>query len=295
MEEKLKVHPHCDGFISRPGTMIWPHSHEELELNLVRQGTAAYLLEDRRYELRRHSLVWLFPAQSHFFLDRSADYDAWIVVFRPQLLQAACRMPPSQVLCQSSPEGHFCKQLGPEQARRLSELIEEAAAAGEEHDLLNAGLAYVLLSAWAAYRASDDLLASAGIHPAVEHALHSIQDETEPLTVEALARQTGVSSSYLSRLFAQQTGQSLTEFRTKTRLERLLRLLRRQPRLNLGEAALEAGFGSYAQFHHVFTERMGCSPAEYRRGFYRPDGHRYVAAPVIGKVHQRFTTETDRG
>ncbi len=266
MEEKLSIRPAWDGFISRPGTMLWPHTHEELELNLVRQGTAAYLLEDRRYELRRHSLVWLFPAQSHLFLDRSADYDAWIVVFRPQLLHRACRTEASRLLTERGPEGHFCKQLGPEPARGLSELIAGVAEAGEDSDLFNAGLAHLLLSAWAAYRASDDLPVSAGIHPAVEQVLHLLQEEAEPLTVEALARAAGVSASYLSRLFAQQTGQTLTEFRTKTRLERLLRLLREQPRRNLGEAALEAGFGSYAQFHHVFTERMGCSPAEYRRG-----------------------------
>ncbi len=265
MQEKLGIPKPRDGFISRPGPMVWPHTHEELEFNLVRQGTAAYLLNDRRYELGRHSLVWLFPAQSHLFLDRSPDYDSWIVVFRPQLLKAVCRTDASQTLRQSDPEGHFCKQLGSEAARRLSDLIESIAAVSDEHDLFNTGLAHILLSAWAAYRASDNLLDSAGVHPAVEKVLHLLQEETEPMTVQTLAHQVGISPSYLSRLFAQQTGQSLTDFRQKNRLERFLRLLRRQPRLNFGEAALEVGFGSYAQFYQVFTQRLGCSPAEYRR------------------------------
>jgi AraC-like DNA-binding protein len=30
------------------------------------------------------------------------------------------------------------------------------------------------------------------------------------------------------------------------------------------EAALSAGFGSYPQFHRVFRQVTGCSPAEYR-------------------------------
>ena len=265
MQEKLGIPKPWDGFITRPGPMAWPHTHEELEFNLVRQGTAAYLLNDRRYELKRHSLVWLFPAQSHLFLDRSPDYDAWILVFRPQLLQSVCRTEISETLRQSDPAGHFCKQLGGEAARRLSDLIEGVAAVSDEHDLFNAGLAHILLSAWATYRASENLLASASIHPAVEKVLHLLHEDAESLTVEALARQVGVSPSYLSRLFAQQTGQSLTEFRQKNRLERFLRLLYRSPRLNFGEAALEVGFGSYAQFYHIFTQRMGCSPAEYRR------------------------------
>ncbi len=265
MKEILGIPKGQNGFISRPGPMAWPHTHEELELNLVRRGTAAYLLDDRRYDLRRHSLVWLFPAQSHLFLERSPDYDSWIVVFTPHLLRGACRTGASETLLHSDPPGHFCKHLVPEQSVGLSDLIENVAASSGDGDLFNAGLAHILLSAWAAYRASGEALTGAGVHPAVEKALRLLQDETEPLTVVALARQAGISPSYLSRLFAQQTGQSLTEFRSKLRLERLLRLMRRKPRLNLGEAALEVGFGSYAQFHYVFTQRMGCSPAEYRR------------------------------
>jgi AraC-like DNA-binding protein len=31
------------------------------------------------------------------------------------------------------------------------------------------------------------------------------------------------------------------------------------------DAALEAGFGSYPQFHRVFKRVIGCSPGSYRR------------------------------
>ena len=64
-----------------------------MEINLVTQGTAAYLLGDRRYELRRHTLVWLFPDQEHVLLDQSPDHAMWIGVFKPGLLRHACTTP----------------------------------------------------------------------------------------------------------------------------------------------------------------------------------------------------------
>jgi AraC-like DNA-binding protein len=35
---------------------------------------------------------------------------------------------------------------------------------------------------------------------------------------------------------------------------------------SLSSAALEAEFGSYAQFHRAFQRALGCSPRDYFRG-----------------------------
>ena len=107
-------------------------------------------------------------------------------------------------------------------------------------------------------------------HPAVEKAVRLLQDEAEPENVAALARRVGLSPGHLSRLFAAQTGLSLTDYRNQQRLDRFLRGLRPGVCVNLGRAALEAGFGSYAQFHTVFTRRMGCSPVDYCRSLTSP-------------------------
>ena len=69
----------------------------------------------------------------------------------------------------------------------------------------------------------------------------------------------------LDGLFKQQAGISLTAFRQRKCLERFLRLYGRGARYTLLQAALEAGFGSYAQFHRVFGSVMRLSPAAYRR------------------------------
>jgi transcriptional regulator GlxA family with amidase domain len=57
---------------------------------------------------------------------------------------------------------------------------------------------------------------------------------------------------------------SLVEYRNRLRLERFSMLLDKQGE-NLLEAALAAGFGSYAQFHRVFLAQRGTTPGKFLR------------------------------
>jgi AraC-like DNA-binding protein len=92
----------------------------------------------------------------------------------------------------------------------------------------------------------------------VVRALH--QDPT--LTGEALAKRFAVSPSKLTQAFKQEMGVSLVEYRNRLRLERFLHLVAPGGG-NLMDAASQAGFGSYAQFHRVSCELLGASPREY--------------------------------
>ena len=69
----------------------------------------------------------------------------------------------------------------------------------------------------------------------------------------------------MSRLFKQQTGVALVDFRNRQRVEKFLDFYGTGQRRTMLDAALEAGFGSYAQFHRVFKRVRGCSPVEHRR------------------------------
>lgn len=85
------------------------------------------------------------------------------------------------------------------------------------------------------------------------------------LTMDELARRSGLSTHRLSRLFKQQTGIALVDFRNRQRVERFLGIYGTGQRLTMLQAAFEAGFGSYAQFHRVFKRVTGISPGEHRR------------------------------
>jgi AraC-like DNA-binding protein len=259
-----------EGFQGR----IWPHRfagqsfaahrHDELEINLVTGGRAIYLLGDRRYELRRGDLVWLFPEQDHVLLNQTTDYTMWILVFKPELVSQVSTQTATQTLREQNPSGDFCRRIGEHQSTRLTALYEEVMAAGADLDRYNAGLSYALTMSWAAHCASAHTSPFSGVHPCVELAAKLLRDEAHPLDLPQLARRVGMSTSRLSRLFKAQTGVSLSAFRNRQRVERFVELYA-DGKSTLHEAALEAGFGSYPQFHRVFKEVMGHAPARHRK------------------------------
>ena len=267
VEENLSLPAERDGAcwrFDRSQQGLTFHRHRELELNLVTQGEAVYLLDDRRYALRSGSLVWLFPAQNHILLERSPDFAMWILVVRPALVARLGAHQTYAALREENPAAPHCRRLGLDGCHRLSALFEEIAAIAEP-TRLNVGLAYALLSAWAAYEAAMGEERFSRVHPAVEATARLLREDTEPTSLKQLAAQFGLSASRLSTLFKEQTGTPLARYRNQQRLERALRFYERSAsrRVNLLETALEAGFGSYAQFYRVFCKTLGCPPAAY--------------------------------
>ncbi len=87
-------------------------------------------------------------------------------------------------------------------------------------------------------------------------------EEDSALGRRQLAARLGLSESCLSRAFKREMGFSVSQYRARLKLERFLALV--DPRRgNLLAAALDAGFGSYAQFHRVFRAVLGKTPSEY--------------------------------
>jgi AraC-like DNA-binding protein len=249
------------------GVALSPHRHEQLEVNLVVRGSATYLLGDRRYDLGEGTLTWLYPEQDHVLARQSEGFAMWWAVFGTGLLRRSCVTPEAVGLLERNPTGRHCRRLDAQRATRIEGLfaqIEQAGSTGEG-GLYDAGLAYLLLSSWEAFRASEDSLEGLELHPAVERTAVILRGETGVQNLPQLARTAGLSPSRLSRLFKEQVGLSISQFRNERRLERFLELYGRGRRVGTLEAALESGFSSYAQFHRVFRRAMGASPEEYRR------------------------------
>jgi AraC-like DNA-binding protein len=240
------------------------HRHAELESNLVTQGAGLYLLANRKYRIHRGDLLWLFPAQEHVLVEQTLDFEMWIGVYRQRLVRRVAIDPDARVLRQADPAGEYCRRLPRQGRTQLEALFSEIARTQVSPGLFNAGLSYTLLKAWQHFEHAA-VVPVEDVHPAVERAARLIRDQVDPLSLEELALRAGLSPARLSRLFKQQTGVALVDFRNRQRIERFLQLYGAGQRLTMLEAALEAGFGSYPQFHRVFKRVLGCSPINYRK------------------------------
>jgi AraC-like DNA-binding protein len=91
----------------------------------------------------------------------------------------------------------------------------------------------------------------------------------------ALGNALGADPSAFSRHFHDDLGLRFVEYRARLRLIAFVRLV--DAGASLSRAALDAGFGSYAQCHRVFTASLGCSPRHYFKGQRRVlDAARFV-------------------
>jgi AraC-like DNA-binding protein len=100
---------------------------------------------------------------------------------------------------------------------------------------------------------------------AVRRALEWIERRAdEPFTVGELASDVGLSTVRLQSLFRDELGSSVGAYRTRLRVERAKRELRRTD-TTITQLALDLGFASAQHFATVFRRFVGVPPQVYRR------------------------------
>jgi AraC family transcriptional regulator of arabinose operon len=90
-----------------------------------------------------------------------------------------------------------------------------------------------------------------------------------------LSRRCGLEAGRLSRLFKQQMGISIVQFRNHFRVQEFIGHFGRGERATMLDAALQCGFGSYPQFHRAFHQVTSYAPSEHIRRV-----HAGIVAPV---------------
>jgi len=254
------VPPGRDGWVSlrrMPARQHPRHRHDQFELNLVVRGRSTYLVGNRLVAMTRDHLIALFPDEEHILVEESQDHELWIAVWQPAAMDRLMTGPRRE-WAQAKPAGEILWRLEPARARSLAGIFAATREVGDD-TAANACLSALLLTAYDAASVAPRGTTTA-VHPAVEAAARRLRADPQ-LDGLALARAVGLSRGRLSRLFHEQVGVPLATYRNRLRLERA-RDLMADGRHNLLEAALGAGFGSYAQFHRVVRAQLGVSPRD---------------------------------
>ncbi|ALM41054.1 GlxA family transcriptional regulator [Streptomyces sp. FR-008] len=92
----------------------------------------------------------------------------------------------------------------------------------------------------------------------------------EPLTLDLLARQAGVSARTFSRRFVEETGYTPMQWVMRARLDLARELLERSER-GVEQIAADVGLGTGANLRLHFQRILGTTPSEYRRTFTRAE------------------------
>lgn len=102
--------------------------------------------------------------------------------------------------------------------------------------------------------------------PIIREAIHFINlNINKAITLSTIASNIAVSAQYLSTLFKQEVGTSLTEFISKKRMDQAAYFLK-ESTLSISEISTQVGYSDLNYFSKVFKKYYKVTPSSYRNG-----------------------------
>lgn len=239
----------------------FPEEHEELVALFATRGQMNYLIDGQIALMRPGVLLFAFAGQAHVLLSESRDFDMWVFLVSGDFLPQQLRKNTLPPLTRAEAADHHGPRLLAPKAREELAILAETVSVEEDPKRQEFGITWWLGRAWEHWTKAGPET-SRHVHPALDQTVLSIQRDPSQ-SLENLAKDAGMSVDHLGQLFRKEMNEGFVAFRNRTRLSRLDYVIEAQTNLNLLEAALEAGFGSYPQFYRVFKKLRGVSPFAY--------------------------------
>lgn len=236
------------------------HRHVALELNLVVRGRGHYEVGGRCHPMSAGTALFIAPGTDHHLEERTPDFEMWVLALGPALLERTLDGAAGADFLRAVAAGDCGRLLSVDDARWLAREIHRFSAT-RSAAFLRAGLAYAITGAQEAFGRSTSDPREAALSGEVRRCMTLLEDDPT-LSRDALADHAGSDPDALSHAFKRELGVGLVAYRNRLRLRRFLELAS-SGRLTLLAACLEAGFGSYPQFHRVFVAETGQTPRDY--------------------------------
>ena len=214
------------------------------DLHVIPKGIRHKIVADEHHHFRMAYLAFTFPKET-VWPDIRDFYEA-----PPELLLNDC---------------HNSRQL-------FEELLEEIYAAQPYSETaIDACVSRILLHIWRIFthggerenrRIVEEARVSRIIGSTVFHALRYIDSHIDKLhSISEIASQLQYNPSYLSRVFHEKTGMTLSAYIDEKKCALAKELLAQG--LSVGEIAERLGYASSQSFCKMFVRCVGCSPTAY--------------------------------
>lgn len=258
-----------------PTLMPRPDRHNEVELNLLEQGSLTYLLGGQKVIIpaRHLALFWAgIPHQIIGFESKAA----YFVMTIPLVWFLQWRLPDGFV--KAVLQGGLILETGAAwlAADRIhfQSWLEDVSAPSEERQRIclleiEARLRRLALTMTPATpgerrKHAATILGQGGLSKAEQMASFIAEHYAEPITMDKIGHAVGLHPNYAMSVFQRAFGTTLGGYVTQHRLSHAQRLLVTTQDLILN-VALNSGFGSLSRFNEAFRRAFNCTPRDYRK------------------------------
>jgi AraC family transcriptional regulator, melibiose operon regulatory protein len=250
--------------------------HNEIELNLLKQGSLTYLLGGNTVTIPAGRLAVFWAGIPHQIVSSKNNTEYYVATI-PLAWFLQCRLPAHFV----DAILHTRVVLDPEPQTRGGdlEMFERWVHDFEEPDPQRQSIVFLEIearlfrfalavpkdiAAACSSRTKQSIIQVGGLNRAEQIALYIAQHYTEPLTADQISQAVGLHPNYAMSLFKKSMGITMIDCLTQHRVSHAQRLLATTDDLII-DVAFSAGFGSSSRFHDAFNRWCGCTPKQYRK------------------------------
>ena len=255
---RLKYTP-CTACDLLPGIVL-PHFHDAIEIIFTLSGTATAICNGVKYPQTPGSIFFAASNEIHYFTDRTDDTDGLVIDIEPHLLSGSAAR-----LRESIPVSRIWEDSGMQ--HQLWELVhfmhrnmkDHYCTLGQEvQTALTTAILTLLLDC---VELENAVLPNATITQILNYCQEHC---TEPLSLELLSQELGLSVSHISRIFSKKLKISFSNYVNGLRLGVAVNLMNAS-NITVTKAATYAGFPTIRTFNRVFLEQYGMTPSQYRK------------------------------
>lgn len=249
--------------------------HNEIELNLLKQGSLTYLIGGNTVTIPAGRLAVFWAAIPHQIISSSGEAKYYVATI-PLAWFIQCQFPAhfvdavlhARVVLDPEPHPrngdlemferwvHDFETPNP-QKRRVSFLEIESRLLRFAEALRQEG------GRESSNKTGQMMVETGGLNQVEQMALFIARHYREKLSAEQISKAAGLHPNYAMTVFKKALGITLLDCLTQHRVSHAQRVLA-TTNDKIIDVALDSGFSSVSRFHEAFKRWCGCSPKEYR-------------------------------
>ncbi|WFR58513.1 AraC family transcriptional regulator [Anaerocolumna sp. AGMB13025] len=254
------------------------HVHDEYEIYYLIEGERYYFIENQTYHVKAGSLVFINKGQIHktSVAGGRSYHDRILIELKTEPFQTFLKVSFGISLTQFFSSKYGVLLLDSNGQDYIKSLLLGIAEELHQKQTHYTAMAMMKLSSLFVYALRTDLitnseqinnLAMTAKHKKVsEVASFVMTNSTQAKSLDDLAKRFFISKCYLSRIFKEVTGFTVSEYININRIQKAQQLLL-DCDLNITEIAETLGYESITYFEKVFFKFTGTSPLKYRKQY----------------------------
>lgn len=249
------------------------HCHDFYELYIHYSGAKFYCIDNGVYPIEANQLMVVPPFRMHGLIGDHVPtgYERAFLYITPAMLKVcgAGQMDLERFLRQHVASGQYQFLMTEKEGQKCKALLQDLMATERDTACLARFCNYTKLLQFLrivcqVLSRSHEAVAPIVVNEAMQEILSYVNEHfTQSIKLESLARQFGVSVSFLSHEFVKYTGRSVYDYVLYRRV--LLAKEMINSALPLNEIAYQCGFNDYSSFLRAFRKMAGMSPTAYRK------------------------------